>query len=353
MKQNDGPPPPNRGEQRPPYPQQMYGYQYDQQWFAHQQAMMQQQAAMHYQQQGYPIHPGAMHGGAGMDLGLGNLTLLGASSNIPEVLLGPFPCVKVSNLPHEVTMEDILILFQGFVVIDVLLFRSNEAFVVFANAMDFQMAMQRDRQTMGGRIIEVTPSQRFEYYAAIASKLAEKPQEEARVDASHAILGGEDAGQDGSLIDPSGVLSWALGQPPPTQALNNPTPEGSRGKGPGMQAGRGGAGRGAGPAVRRTGGGIQVGEHTGFLRMRGLPFSSAKDDIVKFFSGHKVIAETVVLTYRGDGRATGEGYIAFETPEDAQSAMTLHRNTMGSRYIELFISNKEEHNRAFTRFAGR
>jgi hypothetical protein len=30
----------------------MYGYQYDQQWFAHQQAMMQQQAAIHYQHQG-------------------------------------------------------------------------------------------------------------------------------------------------------------------------------------------------------------------------------------------------------------------------------------------------------------
>lgn len=80
-----------------------------------------------------------------MDLGLGSLpsTLLGASSNSPEALLGPFPCVKVSNLPLEVSMEDILILFQGFVVIDVFLFRSNEAFVVFANAMDFQMAMQR------------------------------------------------------------------------------------------------------------------------------------------------------------------------------------------------------------------
>lgn len=186
-------------------------------------------------------------------------------------------------------------------------------------------------------------------------KLGEKPKEEIRPE-PHSLLGGEEVGQDGSLIDPSGVLSWALGQPPPTQGLNNPPPmDGSRGKGPGMHAGRGGgAGRGAaGAPVRRTGGGIQVGEHTGFLRMRGLPFSSAKEDIVKFFSGHKVIAETVVLTYRGDGRATGEGYIAFASPEDAQQAMTLHRNTMGSRYIELFISNKEEHNRAFTRFGGK
>lgn len=55
------------------------------------------------------------------------------------------------------------------------------------------------------------------------------------------------------------------------------------------------------------------------------------------------------LTYRSDGRATGEGYIAFHTPDAAKNAMVLHRNTMGTRYIELFISNKEEHSRAIAR----
>lgn len=81
-----------------------------------------------------------------MDLGIGSLPsslLGGALTNSPESLLGPFPCIKVSNLPHDVSMEDILILFQGFVVIDVLLCRGTEAYVVFANQMDFQMAMQR------------------------------------------------------------------------------------------------------------------------------------------------------------------------------------------------------------------
>jgi heterogeneous nuclear ribonucleoprotein F/H len=88
-----------------------------------------------------------MHGGAGMDLGLGSSlpsTLLGgSSSNSPEALLGPFPCVKVSNLPSGVSMEDLLVLFHGYVVIDVLLCSGSQAYVVFANPMDFQMAMQR------------------------------------------------------------------------------------------------------------------------------------------------------------------------------------------------------------------
>jgi heterogeneous nuclear ribonucleoprotein F/H len=104
---------------------------------------------------------------------------------------------------------------------------------------------------------------------------------------------------------------------------------------------------------KRAGGGIQVGEHTGFLRMRGLPFSATKDDIYKFFAAYNPIQESVVLTYRNDSRATGEAYIGFETPEDAKCAMELHRRTMGSRYIELFISNKEEHGRALARFGTR
>lgn len=123
--------------------------------------------------------------------------------------------------------------------------------------------------------------------------------------------------------------------------------------------GRGSSGKESGrsvlhaPPQKRSGGGIQVGDHTGFLRMRGLPFSAAKDDIYKFFIGYNPIQESIVLTYRNDGRATGEAYIGFASPEDAERAMALHRRGMGSRYIELFISNKEEQGRALARFGNR
>lgn len=130
---------------------------------------------------------------------------------------------------------------------------------------------------------------------------------------------------------------------------------------PSMQA-MGMSGRGGGPPSRgvlhaplqkRTGGGIQVGEHTGFLRMRGLPFSATKEDIFHFFEGYNPVQESIVLTYRNDGRATGEAYVGFATPDDAKRAMDLHRRSMGSRYIELFISNKDEQGRALARFGNR
>ena len=44
---------------------------------------------------------------------------------------------------------------------------AGEAFVVFANPMDFQMALQRDRQTMGGRSIEVYRGKREDYYLCV------------------------------------------------------------------------------------------------------------------------------------------------------------------------------------------
>ena len=59
------------------------------------------------------------------------------------LLFRPFPCARLSNLPFDATLEDILILFQGLVVIDVVLIGQGEAFVIFANPMDYQMALQR------------------------------------------------------------------------------------------------------------------------------------------------------------------------------------------------------------------
>jgi hypothetical protein len=68
---------------------------------------------------------------------------LGASTDPLEAVLGPFPCVKLRNLPFDATLEDILVLFQGLVVLDVLIVGQGEAYVLFSNPMDFQMAMQR------------------------------------------------------------------------------------------------------------------------------------------------------------------------------------------------------------------
>ena len=83
--------------------------------------------------------------------------------------------------------------------------------------------------------------------------------------------------------------------------------------------------------------------------MRGLPFQATKQDLLDFFRDHKPIESSILLTYHVDGRATGEGYVAFDNVPDAQAAMALHRSSIGNRYIELFISNKDEHTRNISR----
>jgi heterogeneous nuclear ribonucleoprotein F/H len=68
---------------------------------------------------------------------------LGGSTDPLEAVLGPFPCVQLRNLPYDASVEDILILFQGLAVIDVVVVGSGDAFVIFSNPMDFHMALQR------------------------------------------------------------------------------------------------------------------------------------------------------------------------------------------------------------------
>jgi heterogeneous nuclear ribonucleoprotein F/H len=307
----------------------------DPNWIAAHGGMMPQYHGQ-YGVHGYPSYQAGQMDGIPLppSIGLGGDPL--------ESILGPFPCVRLRNLPHEATLEDVLLFFQGLVVLDVILQGNGEAFVIFANPMDYQMALQRDRQSMGIRYIEVYQGKRHDYYAAIANQHWNAQQQEQNVTS----LG----------LDDDEDSPWNTG-PTPAQSLSagagqieNRSGYGRKGSGSsrgGMMTTQGGV------QVRRTGGGIQVGEHTGYLRMRGLPFSATKEEIFTFFEGYNPIQESIVLTYRNDGRATGEGYVQFDSPDDAKSAMVLHRKSMGSRYIELFISNKEEHSRAFARFSDR
>jgi len=279
---------------------------------------------------------------------------LGGSTDPLEAVLGPFPCARLRNLPFDTTVEDLLVFFQGLVVIDLILMGAGEAYIIFANPMDFQMALQRDRQTIRRQYIEITPASRSDYYGAVSrQQWHEQPRD------SLLAPGEGRAGDEGTL----GVegLWGATAATAPVQSLTTQQLQksGTSRGGPlglavsGGRPGGPGRGGGGGAPVRRTGGGIQVGEHTGFLRMRGLPFSATKDDIAKFFESYNPVLESIVLTYRSDGRATGEAYVGFESPDASKSAMDLHRKSMGSRYIELFLSNKEEHGRALARFGNR
>ncbi|XP_054679503.1 G-rich sequence factor 1 [Grus americana] len=77
----------------------------------------------------------------------------------------------------------------------------------------------------------------------------------------------------------------------------------------------------------------------GVVLLRGLPFSSTEDDIAYFFSGLKIT--DIAFVYRGE-RKTGEAFVQFAAPEMAAKALLQHREYMGSRYIEVYISRKHQ-----------
>jgi len=76
------------------------------------------------------------------------LSLAPNSMDPLESILGPFPVAKLRGMPFEAALEDVLVFFQGLLILDVILGSNNgrgtgEAFVVFGNPIDFQMALQR------------------------------------------------------------------------------------------------------------------------------------------------------------------------------------------------------------------
>ncbi|XP_009875144.1 PREDICTED: G-rich sequence factor 1, partial [Apaloderma vittatum] len=75
----------------------------------------------------------------------------------------------------------------------------------------------------------------------------------------------------------------------------------------------------------------------GVVLLRGLPFSSTEEDIMNFFSGLRIT--DIVFIYRGE-RRTGEAFVQFAVPEMAAKALLQHREYMGSRYIEVYLSRK-------------
>ncbi|KAK9112496.1 hypothetical protein Scep_020015 [Stephania cephalantha] len=189
-----------------------------------------------------------------------------------------FPVVRLRGLPFNCTDTDIFKFFAGLDLIDVLLVNKNgrfsgEAFVVFASPLQTDFALQRDRQNMGRRYVEVFRCTKQEYYRAVA---AESPRSKKSTDKDNL-------------------------------------------------------------------------EYTEMLKLRGLPFSVTKSDILEFFKNFELTEDEVHIACRADGKATGEAYVEFPSADDAKKAMSKDKKMIGSRYVELFPSSRDEARRAESR----
>ncbi|AEE76436.1 unnamed protein product [Arabidopsis thaliana] len=236
----------------------------------------------------------------------------------------PFPAVRLRGLPFDCAELDVVEFFHGLDVVDVLFVHRNnkvtgEAFCVLGYPLQVDFALQKNRQNMGRRYVEVFRSTKQEYYKAIANEVAE-----SRV---HGMASGGGGGLGGG----------------------NGSGGGGGGGGGGGRISGGSSPRRHVQRARSSDDGKEDIEHTGILRLRGLPFSAGKEDILDFFKDFELSEDFVHVTVNGEGRPTGEAFVEFRNAEDSRAAMVKDRKTLGSRYIELFPSSVEELEEALSR----
>ncbi|XP_062399268.1 G-rich sequence factor 1 [Sardina pilchardus] len=206
--------------------------------------------------------------------------------------------VRLRGMSFSCTEKDIIQFFSGLDIVEngvtLLLDRKGrckgDAYVQFASQEMAVKALERDREVMGRRYIEIFPSSKKE--------IRQKTQE-------------------------------------PADFPKNRTPYPNRGTHT--------------PAASETAGIHRLREGRSapvsavpihYVHMRGLPFGATAEDIVKFFAPMRVAR--IMMDYRSDGRASGEAEVHFRNHEDAVDAMSKDKEYIGNRYIELFLHSNSE-----------
>jgi len=78
------------------------------------------------------------------------------------------------------------------------------------------------------------------------------------------------------------------------------------------------------------------------VKLRGLPWETRKGDVADFLSKCKIVGglSGITINKDGRGRAVGDAYVELETRNDLEVALAMHKRDMGSRYIEVFEANR-------------
>lgn len=224
-----------------------------------------------------------------------------------------FPCVRLRGLPFDVSEDEIRI-FLGCEPVDILLVKregrfSGEAFVVLGSPLQIQMAVDKNKSYMGRRYVEVFRAKKLDYYKAVMAEMY--------------VDGAGMRGGGGGGYNRGGSMQYGGGQ---------------------HYGGGGGQGysNGGRPAeAAGAGNGYEAGP-SNVLRLRGLPFSAQKEDIVRWFEDVAPLAVDNVHIITDYGRPTGVALVEFGSPQDAQSAAAKDKQMMGTRYIEVFPSSRDE-----------
>ncbi|CAG9538533.1 unnamed protein product [Cercopithifilaria johnstoni] len=243
--------------------------------------------------------------------------------------------VRLRGIPFSATNDDVKDFFSGLEVADVVIDKelggrpSGEAFVRFASKQHAEMALERNRNNMGSRYVEVFRSSGDEL---------EKSRE-------------------GHIAPPTSLRSLAVDRSFPAPR-SEPIPlrfatarlGGAR---PYRREEYGGPLRNVGMCRPRSGPyEVSYSRYPRFqdysyeddfdcddpskIYMRGLPYSANALDIEDFFKPLNCVE--IQLGFNEDRRPSGDACVIFGTVAEARDAMSRNKQCIGNRYIELFTA---------------
>jgi heterogeneous nuclear ribonucleoprotein F/H len=235
--------------------------------------------------------------------------------------------VRLRGIPFEAGKEEVVTFFAGLeieengvlMVTDFNGRASGEAFVQFTNMADAAKALEKNKESIGRRYIEVFKSSMEEAKRAQGMMMGYGPPGPGGPMRGPGPPGPMRGGYGGG-----GGGGYGMGRPGPyDRGYGGGPPQGGYGGGPPM--------RGYGPPGHMGPGG--GGRH--IVHMRGLPFRVTEQDIAEWFSS---VADPidVMIHYNHDGRPSGEADCMFGSEGDATRALAKNKQNMQHRYVELF-----------------
>ncbi|XP_066249366.1 heterogeneous nuclear ribonucleoprotein H [Euwallacea similis] len=248
-------------------------------------------------------------------------------------------CVRLRGLPFECSKEEIAQFFTGLEIVpngitlltDYAGRSSGEAYVQFANRAVAERALEKHREKIGHRYIEIFRSSLSELNEALGYAPRNGPPARGPATTFGNRPGPYDRGD--RFGGPGGGRFLPRG--------NRNFKGANLGDNYWVSQNRGQA-RGTAPPVRNTPDNTwnsTSGVQNHCIHMRGLPFRASQQDISEFFS--PVQPASIHILTDHIGRPSGTADVSFSTHEDALKAMSKDKSHMSHRYIELFLNSSE------------
>ncbi|KAK9887206.1 hypothetical protein WA026_021049 [Henosepilachna vigintioctopunctata] len=229
-------------------------------------------------------------------------------------------CVRLRGLPFGCSKEEIAQFFTGLEIVpngitlltDYSGRSSGEAYVQFVNKDVAEKALQKHREKIGHRYIEIFRSSLSEVGSALGYPSRRQAPYNARP--SPYDRGDRYGGGGGGRFQTRGSRSFK-----------------------GSNYSNGGSNHNGGGRYDVDPWGSSGSGTMHCVHMRGLPFKASQLDIADFFK--PIIPVSIRLLQDHSGRASGEADVEFASHEDALRAMNKDKSNMQHRYIELFLNS--------------